>query len=109
MTQLFVYTVVAFGFAYVIGHSIATRGVREWLSSGYTGEELAAKYPNIAWFLALIECPACLGWWCGLAAGAFAPMFGFVSLPIAASAIVFAFYTAGSNYLLARLTGLMEA
>jgi hypothetical protein len=94
---LLIYTIAIFGFVYIVGHARISLPVREWIAT-----------TPFAAVLALIECPACLSWWCGLGAGfgGFAPI-PFPSLTVAAFAL--AFYSAGSSYLLARLTGLTPA
>lgn len=52
------------------------------------------------WLVTLIECPACLGFWFGLAAG-------LIHTPSAFGAIAGALYTSGANFLLGRATGIM--
>jgi hypothetical protein len=90
------YSVSAFGFAYVVGHSVISMPVREWI----------ARHPGHYWqlFLAVIECPACFGWWVGFAGGIAA----FIADPFVSGLlpVFLPFYTAGSNYILARLTGI---
>jgi hypothetical protein len=61
------------------------------------------------WIVTLLECPVCFGFWTGLVAGT---ILGLTVRPIpillaAALPPIGALYTAGSNFILARLTGLM--
>jgi hypothetical protein len=98
---LFIYTIAAFGCTYVLGHSVASRHVREVLW------EAGAIAPMWRWLVMLIECPACLGFWIGLfVGGACAPLWPGEN-PLILAAVIGAFYTSGSNFLLGRLTGLM--
>lgn len=100
MTALIVYTVAAFGLAYIAGHSVITRYLRELL---WEAGEVA---PITRWLVMLVECPACLGFWLGLLAGAL----GFTPEPVSIrTAFAFALYTAGSNFLLGKLTGIMPS
>lgn len=153
---LLAFTVAAFGFAYVAGHSVITRPLRTWIAgeprarcpicgvtrpaswaietedqgiavcSGTDEDDaheraqfqLGYNSPVRGAIVTLLECPACLGWWTGLIAGVIALVIvslAFNVWPAAASArvvwalgpLALAFYTAGSNYLLGRATGLM--
>lgn len=97
---LVVYSIATFGVAFVLGHSTITLPIRERIAESHA--------PLAAVFLALIECPACASWWVGLAVGFIGllvapPSYGWwpVALPLVA-----AFYSAGSSYILARLTGI---
>jgi hypothetical protein len=129
--QLLVYSIAAVGLAYVVGHSAVSLPFRAWLAPaavavcptcgdvqpprfegaiciGPTGGPVHAdatmriRQPRGLryWIVTLIECPACLGFWIGLVAGAF---YGRSVL----LAVAGAFYTAGSNFWIARATGLM--
>jgi hypothetical protein len=69
--------------------------------------EAGYRHPWRGWLVTLLECPACFGWhvgfWLGLAATLLFPTLPFRWwLPPA-----LAFYTAGSNFILGRATGLM--
>jgi len=96
------YTFAIFGSAYVIGHSAITLPLREWISR--SPSSLAAV------FLALVECPACLSAWLGLFSGLAALYYAaatFAAWPSWAVPLAFAFYSAGTSYVLARVTGLI--
>lgn len=97
MTWLLIYTVAIFGVAYVCGHSAISLSIREWIATTRFG-----------FVLALIECPACLSWWLGLGVGLAGPP-GYLADLSSMPAFVLAFYSAGSSYILARLTGLTAA
>lgn len=91
------YTVAAFGFAYVVGHSRISRPVRLalWDVGG----------PFVRLFVELLECPACLGFWIGGVTGVVLYVNGPLPLPFVAIA---PFYTSGANFLLGRATGLIS-
>lgn len=97
MIPLVIYTVAVFGLAYVIGHAEVTRALRETLHDGPGPLPRTRRLVVV-----LMECPACLGFWLGLGFGLWAP-------PLAAvSPLSLAFYTCGSNLLLARYVGIMR-
>ena len=98
---LFIYTIAAFGCAYVLGHSVASRRVREILWAA------GAIAPMWRWLVMLIECPACLGFWIGWAVWIATLSLWPIEPPWYLAGTAGAFYTAGSNFLLGRLTGLM--
>jgi len=87
--HLFLYTFAAFGFAFVVGHAKISLPFREWLG-GRRG--LLARF-----LLALAECPPCVGFWVGVAAAFRSPF-----------PLLLPFYTVASNFILGRLTGLIE-
>ena len=92
MLTLLVYTVSAFGLAYIVGHAQITLAFRAaWADTG-----------KLPWLLDLVECPACFGFWIGLATSIF-----WSSLFNAPFNIMLPFYTSGANFLLGRLTGLV--
>jgi hypothetical protein len=93
------YSIAVFGFVYVVGHGVITLSIREGIADADSRVGDA--------FLALIECPACFSWWVGLVAGAlgtFQPTAP--PIPWYGWAFILAFYSAGSSYILARLTGI---
>lgn len=116
MITLTVYTIAAFGFAYIIGHAMITRSLREWaydfglfyrmvelettdvVSAGSTA--LMPRVYPLRWFVQLIECPACLGFHTG-----FWSWLWYSRDPVAA--LLAGCFVAGSNYLLGRQTGLI--
>lgn len=92
MNTLVVYLLATFGFCYAVGHSRISLPFRE----------LMAKVYVLSPVLALIECPACLGWWVGAAAAATGRVpysFGYLDWG------VWPFATCGAHYLLAAWTG----
>jgi len=100
-----IWTVAAFGAAYVLGHSNITRGIREVIHGPISPEELDKGEIQITprrFPVMLLECPGCAGWWLGLGAGFF--ICG--SNPDAVIILISAFYTAGSNFILSKLTKL---
>lgn len=100
MLPLVVWLLAAFGAAYIVGHSVISLPVRLYLAG-------TDETPGVApWLVALLECPACFGTWLGAFAGVLAPQwFGVDSqwLGLALGACA----TCGSNYLLARATGIL--
>jgi hypothetical protein len=106
---LLVYTVAALGAGYIVGFSRISAPLRVRLAGNVYDDDGEPVVPWRYWTLSLLECPACLGWWIGLAAGtAWALTAGGPGAPWLPP-LAGAFYTAGSNFLLARLTGLMPS
>ncbi len=101
MVQLVFYTLAAFGLAYVIGHSIATKAIREGLFT------LGAPLPPLRWLVWLVECPACFGFWIGWFTGLWFAWESPLGRQLLA-AFAIACYTAGTNFVLGKLTGLMQ-
>jgi len=97
VTSLALWFLACFGFAFSVGHSKISLPFREWLAQ--RGSQTAA------WFLAFVECPACVSFWCGLLGGML-----YVE-PIAAVprwlwAFELAFATCAVSFILAAVTGL---
>lgn len=112
-----------FGFAYIVGHSAISAPFRYLFSPEMYVPEGQDAPPepvpgrlNAArhWLTSLLECPACLGFWTG---GFGAVLFG-SAVGIVAHApdnaldrmVLFVFFgccTAGSNFLLSRLSRLI--
>lgn len=100
------FTVGVFGFAFVVGHSKISLRPRVWLAA--EGNDFSKLHVARNVLLALIECPPCLGFWCGL---------GSVVLGVAPeafghglwAAVFCAFYCCGANLLLARFTNLDDS
>lgn len=59
-------------------------------------------------FVELVECPACFGTWTGLALGLLMPTLLPLELPRAAAGLALATFTAATNYLLGRASGLVS-
>lgn len=104
MIPLVIHTFAAFGLAFVVGFSRISLGFREWVAA------------RSVWGIALLECPACLGYWIGLASGLFdlPGLFGHSFMPVPwliriYAAIVLGFYTGATNYALGRLTSLIPS
>jgi hypothetical protein len=95
--DLVIYVFVMFGLAYIVGHSVISRPLREWL----------AKWHTAGWLLTLIECPACFGFWEGVVAALLILTPGLIGDVFFMNVIAWALFTSGSNFLLAKLTGLM--
>ena len=113
MMGLFFYTVAAFGLAYIVGHSVISLPLRLAVDPGPDVDSPAKV--SWAWFLMLIECPACFGFWTGLFAGMvyvavdgpLYPREG--ALARVLWAVGLALYTCGANFILARFTHLIPA
>ena len=123
-TKLFIYLLASFGFAAILGHSAITVRFRRWLggvpesmhevgknADGSSRMGVRPRVPGalgpVGDFLCeLIECPMCLVWWTGVAAGVtvfavdgpFVVAFGWC--------LVVGFFTSASNFILARVTNL---
>lgn len=98
MKELILYTLACFGLAYVIGYSKISLPFRLVL------EPENDRQVFRAWVTMLIECPACLGFWFGLAYGAFTMNTFDFPLPGWAGVIGLALYTCAANFLLAMWT-----
>jgi predicted ABC-type sugar transport system permease subunit len=85
------YTVATFGLAYIVGFSKISFPTREWM----------ANWKVLEWPLALLECPACLGFWAGL-------VYGLAITEPPLSALGRGLYTCGANFLLAKWSGLIQ-
>lgn len=95
------FSFAAFGFCYIVGGSRISFPVRT----------AVANHGSIAggWLLELIECPACLGAWVGGFVGiGVSYHFGLTAGESFIVALGLACYTAGVNYILGRLTGLID-
>ena len=129
MTQFLLYSAAAFGLAYIVGHSKISLAFRKAMMpnpparmlalppaelEATTEDEMYAELSGIDkarfWLVTFIECPACGGFWVGLAAGFWLmpPFLDGLLLARHSSLLplVLAFSTAGTNFLLARLTGI---
>lgn len=113
MMGLLFYTVAAFGLAYIVGHSAISLPFRMAVDPG--PDVTTPSRVFWAWFLMLIECPACFGFWTGLFAGM---LYAAIDGPLYPQegalakmlwAVGLALYTTGSNFVLARLTSLIPA
>lgn len=131
---LAIWTVAAFGAAYVLGHSRITRGIRAAVAgpdlvkcdrcgvvervdfstdvqAGSVHHSCPGYYFSIIrprqWPVLLVECPACLGAWLGVIGGlVIAPYVPDLSNYTVIGLLVF--YTAGSNLMLGKKFGLMD-
>lgn len=106
---LFVYFSAAFGLIYVCGHSVITLELRTWAFDFGLGkhtvhsDEGDAQVPFFYPFrklTQLVECPACFGFWIGLA-------FGFYFFTSFKLGLVLALCTTAVNFVMGRLTGLI--
>jgi len=116
--DLLVVLLGAFGFAYIAGHSKITLPLRAVLGGvpGGTDESGAVRLPVPGmlgpageWLCALLECPACLGFWTGAALAFFGVIpggqSGFLSHLLAC--VGYGCVVAGSNFILGRATRLI--
>lgn len=122
---MIVYVLAAFGLAYIVGHATISLPFRVWIGGTPSKESLnvsagmatpvivpgkpGALGPFGDFLCALIECPACFGFWTGVVSGAFTLVnpppdifFSWWSWPI-----VLGCFTAGSNFVVSRLTRLI--
>lgn len=112
---LLIYSTCSIGFAYIVGHSLITRAVRGFLFGQTTpeeriaanhGEEIPIDSPR-RWIVALLECPACLGFYEGLITGWFIQDF-VPFLPAWGTMGLLALFTCGTNLIFGKLLGLMD-
>ncbi len=104
MNALAVYLLATFGLCYILGHSRLSL-VPRVLAAGVAERSSTVPRHLITWTLNLIECPACLGFWLGLAAGATGAAPWPLVTTIWLNALGWAFATCGAHYLLASWTG----
>ena len=97
MLALAFYVLAVFGFCFAVGHAGVSQGVRE--SMAYW------QRPLTDWLLALVQCPACLGFWVGLGTGAVHPALVPFELVWPLAALALGFFTCGANYVLGVATG----
>lgn len=88
---LFVYTFAAFGVCYAVGHAKISLGIRARL----------AQFNVVRPIVEFIECPACLGFWIGCAAGRW-----WLEAPLDTS-IVLGLFTMAVNFCIGRATGII--
>lgn len=96
MTQLVTLFLATFGLSYIVGRSKISLPVREALAALHRGP--------VDFLLELVECPACLGFWLGLAAallGLTPVLTPWPALDVPAWGCV----VCGAHYLLATATG----
>lgn len=96
MITIAFFFLASIGAAYVVGVSEISYPIRFML---------AKLWRPGRWLVALLECPVCFGVWWGLAMGWWLNPLG-LSFPPIGTAIATALITAGSNLILARLSGL---
>lgn len=99
MTSLIFYAVASFGLAYIVGQSKISLPIRNLIAPPI---EIEFEPWGVirSGLVALLECPACFGFWTGLACGILAAPFWEIPM--------LAVFTCGSNYLLAKFAGLLE-
>jgi hypothetical protein len=108
VTPLVAYLLAAFGLAFIVGHSEISVGFRRFIGGrparvtddgGFVpGEPGRIGRPG-EFLCALVECPACFGFWTGLLASL---ALGYSAVLAVAAGCM----TSGSNFVLARLTKL---
>lgn len=94
---LAVYTLAAFGLAFVLGFAEITVAARDWLMK---------KGVVLQWFVKLLECPACVGFHIGLWYALVASPEFMVTLK--GGPVELAFFTAATNFVIGRSTGLIQ-
>lgn len=92
MKDLIIWSISAFALCWVAADSKLTVAGREWLST---------RGAVAGWLLTLLECVACSGWHLGW----IAQLLGLAPFD---SWWLAAFYTCGSNLLLAKYVGLLD-
>lgn len=99
MQSLLTYALALFGFCFIVGSSGISLPLREWM----------AKFRIFSWPLKLIECAACLSFWCGLFCSYFfhAHVIAIVGTTFA-HPFIFALFSCGSSAFLGLLTGLIR-
>ena len=123
MTRLLFFSIAVFGLCYVVGHARVSLAAREALAWAGGSPERVRGMSGLAlvvsavfrFVLALIECPACLGFWLGFAGGVLLP--GLVPFELRpggvpggipatlASALALGLFQCGAGYTLGTITG----
>lgn len=99
-----VYVVAAFGLAYIVGHARITFPFRLVLGGDETTKPAVPVLGPF--FIEMLECPACFGFWEGLLAGAlWVP--GPKTLSAFAWCVALGCATSGTNFILGRITRLI--
>lgn len=109
-----------FGFAYICGHSTISLRIRTIIGGlpmrmPTDIEPGQAALPGLfgrpgAWLIALVECPACFGFWTGFVqavAGAFPVAGQPLSMSHLAACVWIGCVVSGSNFILGRATRLI--
>lgn len=113
MMLIMFYTVVAFGLAYCLGASKLSLLWRSPLAALAKAGRLAGTDPLklvsgavAAFFLALIECPACTGFWIGVAFARHDLARELLGGSLWITGWLWGFWTVATNLILARLAGI---
>lgn len=121
---LLLYVLASFGLAFVIGYSKISFPLRAWLgritslyladddkieAGASTGYSRSVRF-LARWLLSLLECPACLAFWFGVAA-TFTPIADFIPfstspLPLT---LFLGFANCGAVLVIGMITGLIKA
>lgn len=117
MIQLIIYSIAAFGLAYIIGHAQITNFIRIffWEYCWFEGMrvETGGRYP-FRILVELMECPACLGWWIGFISGLVGLFTQYQDVqlihigPPWIFPVILGLYTSGTNFILGRYTRLIS-
>lgn len=121
---LIIYFLAAFGFAFIVGFAKISVPFRQWLHDAVRFEKEPGFLNSTEvrrplwglqiWLLALLECPACLGFWIGVAVGCaerslgVIAAFGLSSWPVWLAVLFLALATSASNFIIGALTRLIE-
>lgn len=100
--DLLIYMVAAFGLAFIVGRAKISFPIR--LGLNLIGSWRNPIWRPLKWFVILIECPACLGFWIGFVS-AYRFDVSLIGLDAFSSAMIVGCFTSGSNllfYALAR-------
>lgn len=107
------YLIAAFGLAYIVGHSTISLPVRVWLGGSPAKPDLnltavpGALGPLGDWLVTLLECPACFGFWTGIAASFLGVAFPELVTHRLVAPLALGCLTSGSNFIVGRLTKLI--
>lgn len=106
MPALILYAFAAFGLAYIVGYSGISHPFRVALTPADSDRGPSALARRFV--LELMECPACLGFWTGIAWGLVSPSAWAEWIePDSLKVLIVALFTSGSNFALGRLTKLI--
>lgn len=67
--NILMYMFIVFGLWYVVGFAEISYHPRNWLKIRWMKKDLSKRYGGAPWYIDLIQCPACFGFWVGLCVG----------------------------------------
>jgi hypothetical protein len=96
---LLFYTFSMFGLAYIVGHAVVSKWLREKIAGPSMEHTTLREH-----FVDFLECPACFGFWAGVTMA----MIGAVPFDVHLfNLVAWGLFTSGTNFTIAKLTKLI--